>query len=461
MRLLSAPGLPVALCVVAICCSVRPTTAMSSGICFNSLIPCATGSNPRAVFAADLNGDNDFDLAVANAGNNNVTVLKGWSSWYGTFASVNSYAVGEFPVSVFAADLDNRDGVDLAVVNAASNNVSVLRNRLFGGIYSTAVNYAVGDSPLSVVGADLDGDNYVDLAVANGGSDDVAILRNNGNGTFALAVNYAAGDLPSSIVASDLDGDNYVDLAVANETSDNVSVMKNNGDGTFASAVHYPAGNGPVSVFATDLDGDHDIDLAVAAVNPSPPFHISVLRNNGNGTFAAAVNYSAGDFPCSIFAADLDLDGDADLAVANMANGTVSVLRNNGDGTFTMPTNFAVGTSPRSVVAADVDGDGKADLAAALDGNGAVSVLLNCACLCACYADPSGCDGARDITDVVQSVNVAFRNAPPIMDPNLSCPSDCTDVNCSESTDVVDVVKMVNVTFRNANPATEFCDPCP
>jgi hypothetical protein len=84
-----------------------------------------------------------------------------------------------------------------------------------------------------------------------------------------------------------------------------------------------------------------------------------------------------------------------------------------------------------------------------------------CECACDCHGDPSNCDAVQNVTDVVLTINVAFRNAPPITDPNGSCPFETTDLNCSASTDVVDVVKMVNVAFRNANPATEFCDPCP
>ncbi|MBU1907286.1 peptidoglycan-binding protein, partial [Patescibacteria group bacterium] len=50
------------------------------------------------------------------------------------------------------------------------------------------------------------------------------------------------------------------------------------------------------------------------------------LLNNGNGTFAAAVNYSAGSGSWSVFAADLDSDGDNDMAVANYNSGSVSIL---------------------------------------------------------------------------------------------------------------------------------------
>jgi hypothetical protein len=44
--------------------------------------------------------------------------------------------------------------------------------------------------------------------------------------------------------------------------------------------------------------------------------------------FAPAVNYEAGDGPYSVFCADLDGDGDLDLAVANFFSDSVSILLN-------------------------------------------------------------------------------------------------------------------------------------
>ena len=53
-----------------------------------------------------------------------------------------------------------------------------------------------------------------------------------------------------------------------------------------------------------------------------------------NGTFADKVDYDVGYNPLSVFSADLDGDGDNDLAVANYGSDNVSVLLNNGNGTF-------------------------------------------------------------------------------------------------------------------------------
>ena len=76
---------------------------------------------------------------------------------------------------------------------------------------------------------------------------------------------YGVGESPSSIFIADLDGDADNDFAVANMLSNTVSVLLNNGDGTFAPKVGYDAGFQALSVFGADLDGDGDNDLAVAS----------------------------------------------------------------------------------------------------------------------------------------------------------------------------------------------------
>ena len=185
---------------------------------------------------------------------------------------------------------------------------------------------------------------------------------------FGPPADYPAGDEPNSVFSADLDGDADSDLVVVNE--DGVSVLMNNGDGTFALNVDYPAGDEPNSVFSADLDGDGDNDLVVTNEDG-----VSVLMNNGDGTFALNVDYPTGDEPNSVFSADLDGDGDNDLVVTNEDG--VSVLLNNGDGTFTPKVDYDAGRHPQSVVIADLDGNGDKDLAVANRNSDNVSVLLN------------------------------------------------------------------------------------
>jgi len=188
---------------------------------------------------------------------------------------------------------------------------------------------------------------------------------------FDTRVDYAVGDMPISVFTSDLNDDSYNYLVVTNYNSNNISVLLNNGDGSFHTAVTYWVGQGPSSVFAADLDGNLDNDLAVACDS------ILVFLNNGDGTFQEAVNYRVGQNPSTVFAADLDGDSDNDLAVADFAGDSVFVLINNGNRTFQTAVNCGAVYNPRSIFVADLDGDSFSDLAVTNDVGQDISILLN------------------------------------------------------------------------------------
>lgn len=332
------------------------------------------GDGPSSVFAADLDGDDYLDLAVTNYDDSTVSVLI--NNGDGSFAPPVDYRANDAPNSVFAADFTGDGLVDLAIPNYESNYVSVLQND-GGGVFSTRSTPQAGSSPASVFGADFDGDGYLDLAVGNSASRDVSVLINQANGTFALSSNYPVNGDPWSISAADLDSDGDLDLATTNQDCNSVSILLNNGDGTFAWHADVAVGSFPTSVFAADLDGDGYSDLATADQIADS---ISFLLNAGCGCFAptfAGTTYDVGAAPQSIFAADLNGDGYLDLVTAEYTPSSVTVLYNNGDSTFTPDSSCVVALGPVSVFSADLDGDGDLDLATANYDSNNVSILLN------------------------------------------------------------------------------------
>jgi len=94
---------------------------------FANQVTYTTGSLPFSVFSSDLDGDGDLDLATANSGSDNISVLP--NNGDGTFAAQETYAAGTAPHSVFASDLDSDGDLDLATANSGSDNISVLFKR--------------------------------------------------------------------------------------------------------------------------------------------------------------------------------------------------------------------------------------------------------------------------------------------------------------------------------------------
>jgi FG-GAP-like repeat len=351
------------------------------------------GDSPRAIAAADVNGDGKIDIAVVDVTQRTVAVFLGKPD--GTFGTKNVFATGRTPLSLTIADFNRDRKPDIAVSNDDDNTVSILLGN-GDGMFKPRVDYPAGDAPGQIIAVDVNGDGIVDLVTGNR-SLSVSVLLGNGDGSFQRNVDFptagGAGIGPGGAVAAgDFNGDGRLDLAVPNVNANTVAVLLGNGDGTFRSFVEYPTSVGPSSVACGDFNGDGRLDLAVTNAGPSEGTFansVSILLGNGDGTFRAHVDRPVGPDPSAIIAADVDRDGRLDLITAN-ANcepspcnfGSISVLLGNGDGTFRAHSDFSTGIVPYIAVT-EVNGDGAADIAIAHGncgffpcGPGSVSILL-------------------------------------------------------------------------------------
>jgi len=195
---------------------------------------------------------------------------------------------------------------------------------------------------------------------------------------FFVAPEYPTGHQPQFVATGDFNGDGKADLVTSNVLANTVSILFNNGDGTFQAHVDYPTGVKPETVVVADFNGDLKPDLAVANYDGAS---VSVLLGIGDSTFLTHVDYPTGVHPTSVAVGDFNGDGVADLAVGNSGESTVSILLGNGDGTFQPGAKYPVLTSALSILVGDFNGDSKDDLAVAVVHIGqiavcAVSVLL-------------------------------------------------------------------------------------
>ncbi|UCE61967.1 MAG: VCBS repeat-containing protein, partial [Phycisphaerales bacterium] len=65
-----------------------------------------------------------------------------------------------------------------------------------------------------------------------------------------------------------------------------------------------------------------------------------------SGTVYSTTDQTEGDAPIAVRACDIDNDGDPDLITANDGSHTVSVLLNNGNGTYAAPLRWTTTTTP-------------------------------------------------------------------------------------------------------------------
>jgi len=364
----------------------------------------ATGTEPRGVTAADVNGDGKPDLIVPNAVDSTVSVLLNTTAPGAatpSFAAQQTFATGTFPVGVTAADLNGDGKPDVIAANYSDSTVSVLLNTTARGAatpsFAAQQPFATGNQLYSVAAVDINGDGKRDLIGTNGSGNTVSVLLNTtpkpttafDANSFAAQKPFATGSLPDSVTAADVNGDGKPDLIVANHGGNTVSVLLDTtapGAATpsFATQQPFATGSIPISVTAADVNGDGKPDPIVANANSNT---VSVLLNTtapgaATPSFAVQQTFATGSQPLAVTAADINGDGKPDLIAANFVDNTVSVLLDiTAPGaatlTFTIQQPFATGSQPIAVTAADVNGDGRPDLIVANEVGNTVSVLLN------------------------------------------------------------------------------------
>jgi hypothetical protein len=183
--------------------------------------------------------------------------------------------------------------------------------------------------------------------------------------------------MPNAIAAADMDADGDQDVVVGRfySSKPGVSVLLNQGDGTYGAPTHYNLATnesiGEVTIADIDADGDPDVVATIPKVFGDGN-RIAFWRNNGAGNLTSHSVFTTGSGPVGLAVADFTGDGFLDVATANYGPGwaqsdTISLLRHNGltgaAAGFLAPVSYVVGVNPQRLAARDVNGDGHIDLA--------------------------------------------------------------------------------------------------
>ena len=136
--------------------------------------------------------------------------------------------------------------------------------------------------------------------------------------------------------------------------------MRNNGSESFTASTITTSADGAYSVYAIDVDSDGDIDVLSASENDDK---IAWYENNGSTdpSFSATTISTSADGAQSIFAIDVDSDGDIDVLSASENDDKIAWYENNGSESFTARTISTSADGANSVFAIDVDSDGDID----------------------------------------------------------------------------------------------------
>ncbi len=331
--------------------------------------------------AADVNADGQPDLLVLCGPQLLV--------YFGTttgLARKPSYTLETQGGGTFAvADVDGDRHLDLVVANPElDGDAWIYRGDGIGGFRAVDPLAIPSHNSRGVAIADLDRDGIAEVVLANFGRDD-------GEGGVGTTIHWSDPSDPTrrriqelstrfatDVAASDLDHDGWTDLVIsckrhANSHHTNSYVYFNR-DGRFSDEerVGLPT-MGAVGVTVGDVDrnGEDDLLFFHAVDGTYGVSQSRIYWNDGHGGFSPErMQFLESHDPFGHVAADFNLDGSLDLAIAN----SYEYGRYREEGSYVywgkseeewspqrrllLPTNFAVG-----VVSADFNKDGWLDLA--------------------------------------------------------------------------------------------------
>ena len=239
---------------------------------------------PYALTSGDINGDGLVDLVASVLNSATPDSLSAGavvllSDGTGQFAPQPRIGLANGQLSLVVADLDGRNGVDLAFASFDDDQVRVRLNQ-GSGVFGTATSVEVGAQPIHLTEAHLDNDEHLDLVVSNFAADSVQILSNDGNGQFSITATIGTAFGPSATSVGDLDCDGLVDLAITAhgrlvdgefQSDDMLEIVRQSADGSFVRSEEFNLGEGahPRAVQVIDYDSDGQSDVIALRSEPS------------------------------------------------------------------------------------------------------------------------------------------------------------------------------------------------
>ena len=122
-----------------------------------------------------------------------------------------------------------------------------------------------------------------------------------------------------------MDGDGDVDVLSASQSDNKIAWYENldGVGGSFSTYVITTSAYSARSVFAIDVDGDGDVDVLSASNSDDTVAWYENIDGFGR-SFTTHVITTSADYAASVFAIDMDGDGDVDVLSASSNDDTVA-----------------------------------------------------------------------------------------------------------------------------------------
>lgn len=198
--------------------------------------------------------------------------------------------------------------------------------------------------------------------------------------TLRLPTTLDVPDSPIEAIRGDFNNDGKIDVATANllnVVNQQVTILINDGSGTFTppNIRNFGSTTSPVDIAVGDFNEDGNLDVVVCSRGND---NFSLLLGDGAGNLAAPITIAAGDQPNGIAVGDLNKDGNLDVVIVHRGTpDDLYIFPGNGAGGFAAPLIFTgIANTGWDVAVADFNNDGNPDCAVSTSGVYTVQIWL-------------------------------------------------------------------------------------
>ncbi|HWX53476.1 MAG TPA: VCBS repeat-containing protein [Verrucomicrobiae bacterium] len=391
----SYPLLSVAVAlavVVAIRWSNGPLAASASVARDNNndqvVIP--VGKGPGSIALVDVNHDGKLDILVANVESQTLTVLLGDGHGHFVPAPGAPCATGKGPNDIAVGDFNGDSNLDVVIANTETPYLTVLLGDGKGGFKPSPHSpFAISSSPHvhGVAVGDFNGDGKPGVVTDSWGRNQILMLAGDGTGNLNTPGKiFNVGKRPyQRLRSADFNKDGKPDVVTTDLDQNAVTILLGDGHGGFneAPGSPFPAGVFPWAVAIADMNKDGNLDLAVIPydrdITDPKQLGVTVLLGDGKGGFRAMrgspFSLAGCRGPDRIATGDLNGDGVPDMVVSCAQSNSLVFFMGTRDGGFQISSLSLKDIGWSGMAVADLNGDGKDDVVVSNNTSGTITIL--------------------------------------------------------------------------------------
>ena len=349
------------------------------------------GDGPASLAIADVNHDGHPDILVANTKSQTLSVLLGDGHGHFHPAPGAACATGPGPNDIATGDFNGDGNLDLAIANTGTPNLTILLGDGKGGFAPAPHSpFATRSKPHvhGVAVGDFNGDGKLDVVTDDWGNNQFLLLLGDGLGNLASpGVPFPTGKRPyQRLRSADFNRDGRPDVVTTNLDGNTVSILLGDGHGGFANAAGspFPAGAAPWAVAVADMNGDGNLDLVVVPYDRDVPdpqqIGVTVLLGDGKGGFTmmrgSPFSLAGCAGPDRVATGDINGDGIRDIVVSCAQSNNLMFFMGSKDGGYQITSRAMKDIGWSGLDVTDLNGDGKADVVVANHEAGTITILF-------------------------------------------------------------------------------------